>query len=92
MIAAVFGVAWFYAKRKFGEESIPGWRGMPAEYYRDALLIGLGGAAGILGVRTLVQVAAQHWPTAHRAMEASFGSNFDAVIARSGSRERHGEP
>jgi hypothetical protein len=80
MIAAVFGVAWFYTKRKFGEENIPAWRGMPAEYYRDALLIGLGGAAGILGVRTLVQVAGQHWSTVHRAVEASFGANFDAVM------------
>jgi membrane protease YdiL (CAAX protease family) len=80
MIAAVFGIAWFYAKRAFGEESIPGWRGMPGAYYRDAFLIGLGGAAAILGMRTLVQVAGQHWPTAHRAVEASLGGNFAAVL------------
>jgi hypothetical protein len=80
MVAAMFGIAWFYAKRSFGEESIPGWRGMPAEYYRDAFFIGLGGAAAILGVRTLVQVVGQHWPTAHRAVEAAIGTNFDAVM------------
>jgi membrane protease YdiL (CAAX protease family) len=79
MIAAMFGIAWFYAKRAFGEERIPGWRGMPAEYYRDALFIGSGGAAWILGVRTLVEVASQRWPAAHRATEAAIGTNFDSV-------------
>jgi hypothetical protein len=80
MLVAVFGVAWYYAKRAFGDASIPDWTGMPSAYYRDALWIGLGGAAGTLGLRTLLQTVSQHWPTAHRAAEATFGSNFDATL------------
>src|SRR4029077_15737206 len=43
----LFGISWYYAKRAFGAEPIPGWAGMPAAYYRDALWIGLGGAAAM---------------------------------------------
>jgi membrane protease YdiL (CAAX protease family) len=80
LLVFLFGTAWYYAKRAFGEEDIPGWTGMPAAYYRDALWIGLGGAAGVLGIRTLLQTVSQHWFTAHRAAEASFGLNFDAIL------------
>jgi MFS family permease len=79
MIAVVFGVAWYYGRRTFGEERIPRWRGMPREYYRDALLIGVGGAAGILGLRTLLLAGSRHGHTVQRSVEASFGSNFGAV-------------
>ena len=53
---------------------------MPKAYYLDAFWVGLGGAAGILGVKTLLQWVSVHWPTAHRATEASFGTNFDATV------------
>jgi hypothetical protein len=53
---------------------------MPPAYYRDALWIGLGGAAALVGLNRLVGVAAAHWPTAHRAIEASFGGDFDATL------------
>jgi hypothetical protein len=80
LLAVTFGIAWYFAKRAFDGEDLPAWTGMPATYYRDALFIGLGGAAAILGLRTLVVTVSQYWPTAHRAMDASFGSNFDAVL------------
>ena len=76
----LFGISWYYAKRAFGEEHIPGWAGMPTAYYRDALWIGLGGAGAVLGLQTVLQTASQHWPTVHRSAEASFGSNFDAIL------------
>ncbi len=79
-ITLVFGMAWYFAKRAFGEEQLPGWSGMPSAYYRDALWIGLGGAAALVGLSRLVAVAAAHWPTAHRAIEASFGGDFDATL------------
>ena len=78
-VALLFGAAWYYAKRAFGDEQLPGWLGMPGDYYRDALFIGLGGAGAMLGLRTSLQTALQHWPSAHRFAEASFGSNFDAI-------------
>ncbi|HEV3375556.1 MAG TPA: CPBP family intramembrane glutamic endopeptidase [Candidatus Acidoferrum sp.] len=80
LLLAVFGVAWYYARRAFGEEKLPSWTGMPAQYYSDALLISLGGAAGVLGLQTLLQMALRHWPTAHRFAEARIGSNFDAIL------------
>jgi hypothetical protein len=53
---------------------------MPAGYYRDAFWIGLGGAAGILGLERLLAFASAYWPTAHRSLEASFGQDFDALL------------
>jgi hypothetical protein len=76
----LFGMAWFYARRAFGEPRIPSWLGMPALYYRDALCIAIGGTAGLLAVSRLMQHAALHWPTVHRAVGASFGQEFDATL------------
>jgi len=79
-IALLFGTAWFYATRAFGEEHMPGWAGMPANYYRDAFCIGLGGSAALLGLQRLVAVASPHWPTLHRALPSFFGQEFDAIL------------
>jgi membrane protease YdiL (CAAX protease family) len=79
-IALLFGVAWFYATRAFGEEHLPGWLGMPASYYRDAIWIGLGGSAAVLGLQRLLAVASAHWPTVQRSLPASIGEGFDAVL------------
>jgi membrane protease YdiL (CAAX protease family) len=79
-IALLFGMAWFYAARAFGEEHLPKWVGMPANYYRDAFCIGIGGSAALLGLQRLVAVASPHWPTWHRALPASFGEEFDAIL------------
>lgn len=80
LLVALFGGAWYYAKVAFGEERMPGWLGMPAAYYRDALLIGLGGSAGLLGLEQVLAAVAAHWPTVHRAFEISIGQDFDAFI------------
>jgi Ca2+/Na+ antiporter len=79
-LALVFGMAWYFAKRAFAEESFPSWSGMPPPYYRDALFIGLGGAAALVGLQTILQTISQHWPTPHRSAPASFGSDFDAYV------------
>jgi hypothetical protein len=79
-IALMFGLAWFFALRAFGEEHLPGWLGMPANYYRDAFWIGLGGSAALLGVERLLAVASAYWPTVHRSLPASFGQEFDAMF------------
>src|SRR5207244_11027385 len=52
-MALLFAIAWYYASRAFGEERLPGWAGMPSNYYRDALWIGLGGTGGLLGLERL---------------------------------------
>jgi membrane protease YdiL (CAAX protease family) len=79
-VALPFGLAWYYSSRAFGEDRLPAWTGMPAAYYRDALWIGLGGSAGILALERVLVVAADHWPTVHRSLEASFGQDFDAIL------------
>jgi membrane protease YdiL (CAAX protease family) len=79
-LALLFGTAWYYASRAFGEERIPNWTSMPLTYYRDALCIGLGGGAALVGLSRLLEAASAHWPTLHRAAEASFGQDFDAVL------------
>jgi hypothetical protein len=79
-IALLFGMAWYFAARVFGAERLPGIARMPAEYYRDALWIGLGGAAGLLGLDRLLATASTYWPTIHRSFPASFGQDFDAIF------------
>jgi hypothetical protein len=79
-VALVFGIAWYFAARAFGEDRFPGWYGMPRAYYRDALWIGSGGAAALLGLERLLAAASTHWPTVHRSLEVSFGRDFDALL------------
>ena len=79
-LALLFGTAWYYASRAFGKERIPNWTSMPPAYYRDALWIGLGGGAALLGLSRLLQAVSVYWPTLHRAAEVSFGQDFDAVL------------
>jgi hypothetical protein len=79
-ITLLFGIAWYYARRAFDADRLPSWVGMPAVYYRDALCIGIGGTAGLVALRRLMQEAFLHWPTLHRAVAAAFGQDFDATL------------
>jgi hypothetical protein len=79
-ITLLFGVAWYFAKRAFGGERLPGWTGMPGTYYRDALWMGVGGTAALIGLSRISAVVTAHWPTAHRAVEAAFGGDYDAKL------------
>jgi membrane protease YdiL (CAAX protease family) len=79
-IVLLFGMAWYFGRRAFGEERLPGWTGMPPVYYRDALLIGMGGTAALIGFSRVIAALSAHWATAHRGIEASFGGDFDATL------------
>lgn len=79
-IALLFGASWYFAVKAFGQERLPSWLGMPAPYYRDALIIGLGGTAGLLGLERLFAAASTHWPTTHRYLDVVFGQDFDALF------------
>ena len=46
----LFGLAWFFLSRVFGQERLPAWRGMPATYYRDAFWVALAGSAVLAGL------------------------------------------
>jgi len=79
-IAVLFGMAWFFASRAFGPEGLPDWARKPADYYRDAFWIGLGGGAALMGLGRLLAAGSTHWPTVHRSLEASFGTDLDALL------------
>ncbi len=79
-LALLFGAAWYYGKRAFGEERIPEWTGMPQAYYRDALFIGLGGTAAFVGLDTLSKWVYQHLPGTQEGAAAAFGANLDALF------------
>ncbi|HEX8765588.1 MAG TPA: hypothetical protein VF740_10525, partial [Candidatus Acidoferrum sp.] len=79
-IALLFGASWYFAVKAFGQQRLPSWLGMPAAYYRDALFIGLGGTAGLLGLERLLAAASTCWPTTHRYLDVVFGQEFDAVL------------
>ena len=79
-LALQFGAAWYYGSRAFGEERIPQWTGMPREYYRDALFIGLGGTAACAGLGAILKFANEHLPGAQAGAAANFGSNLDAFL------------
>jgi len=79
-LVLLFGLAWYFSVRAFGEERVPTWLGMPGNYYRDAFCIGLGGATFLIGVKHLFEVLARAWPTLHRSLPSSFGGHFDAIF------------
>ena len=79
-ITLLFGFAWSFAVRAFGEEQLPAWFGMPADYYRDAFWVGLGGSALLIGLRRLLDFASAWWPTLQRGIPAGFGESFDAIF------------
>jgi len=80
VLALLFGAGWYYATRAFGVERIPEWIGMPKVYYRDAVLIGLGGTAAGVGLDAISKWAYQHLPGAPEGAAASFGANLDAIF------------
>jgi membrane protease YdiL (CAAX protease family) len=79
-ITLLFGLAWSFGARAFGEAQLPTWLGMPANYYRDAFWIGLGGSAVLIGLRHLLDFVSPWWPTLHRDFPASFGESYDAIF------------
>ncbi|MBI3668991.1 MAG: CPBP family intramembrane metalloprotease [Acidobacteria bacterium] len=76
----LFGLAWFFLARVFGEERLPSWTGMPAAYYRDAFWVALAGSGALLGLARLPFLLARIWPTARKGLEASLPTGFDAYL------------
>jgi MFS family permease len=79
LLVLLFGLAWNFATRAFGEERIPTWLGMPPEYYRDAFWIAVGGSAALIGLRRLLDVLTARLPVLHRGVPSAFGASFDAL-------------
>jgi membrane protease YdiL (CAAX protease family) len=80
LLLLLFGFAWSFGARAFGEEQLPTWLGMPANYYRDAFWLAVGGSAVLIGVRRILDFASAWWPTLHRETPADFGTSFSAIF------------
>ena len=76
----VFGLAWFYCRRAFGEERLPSWLSMPGNYYRDAVLIGIGGVFTLAGAQSALGWIGAHYPVAHRFASAAFSPDLSAKL------------
>ena len=75
----VYGLGWSFGARAFGADRLPTWLGMPADYYRDAFWIALGGTAVLVGVKRFLGALDAWWPALHRGLPAAFGGDFDAI-------------
>jgi len=80
VLLLLFGLTWFYGAPAFGEDRLPAWKGMPAAYYRDALLIGIGGTAALAGLGRLTYLLGRSWNTPHRTLDAAIGQDFSAYV------------
>jgi hypothetical protein len=79
-IVLLFAMAWFFLRQAFADTDFPGWRGMAKNYYRDALLIGVGGTAALIALKRVSDWMSAHWPTPHQSLGAAFGNDFDSVL------------
>jgi membrane protease YdiL (CAAX protease family) len=79
-IFLLLGFGWFLLARIFGAERLPAWRGMPAWYYRDALLLGLGGAGGLAIVARAISQLDRLWPTSRAATESATFESLSALL------------
>jgi membrane protease YdiL (CAAX protease family) len=84
LLTLLFGLAWSFGARAFGEDRLPTWFVMPANYYRDAFWIAVGGSALLIGLRRFMDFASAWWPTQHRELPADFGTGFDAIFPGAG--------
>ncbi len=76
----LFGLAWFLLQKAHGGSELPGWRAMPAEYYRDAAVIGVCGCAAGMGMERAWELVARLWPVARYELAADVPSSLDAAL------------
>lgn len=85
----VFSLAWFFLSWAFGEERIPAWSGMPRQYYRDALALGIAAAALLPAIGRLALWIDRVWPAPKNsvgvALPAGFGATLPALSEAAGA-------
>jgi hypothetical protein len=81
VVFLVLALGWFFLAQAFGDERLPVWRGMPAAYYGDAIVLGLSGAAVLLFVLGRFPSLADQWfPTAQRSLSAGFPDSLETIL------------
>jgi membrane protease YdiL (CAAX protease family) len=73
----LLGLSWFFLERTFGPGRVPSWLGNRAEYYRDALLVAVLGAASITGIGRLPGLLAR-WPLVRHTLGSAVPEGLDA--------------
>jgi hypothetical protein len=73
----LFGLTCFFLMRAYGGERLPGWRNMPAPYYRDTFAIGLGGSLALMGWSRLPSLLARIWVVPQRMFPARVPGELD---------------
>lgn len=76
--AFLFGLAWFFLSHERSAQQMPGWRGMPAAYYRDAFVVGVSGFGALAGLHRLHDIAARFWPVYRHSLLAAVPDVLDA--------------
>jgi len=84
----LFAMGWFFLRQAFGETELPGWRGMPGTYYRDALMIGVGGTGALLALSRVTEWGVKS--LADTASSAERGVWIRLRFVRSGNRDSCG--
>ena len=74
----LLGLSWFFLARVFGSAKLPGWLGMPGNYYRDAFCIAIFGAPALAGFIRLPGLFSS-WPLLRHALAASVPGGLDAL-------------
>ena len=77
-IALAFALGWFLWSKAGKGDSLPGWSGMPAAYYRDALVIGVFATLAWLGVSRMDYLISTAWKTRNVLWDAVQPSGLDA--------------
>jgi membrane protease YdiL (CAAX protease family) len=78
-VAFFFGLGSYFWSRAGRSDQLPGWSGMPADYYRDAFLVATAGAASFLGFNRGATLLARIVPVLRDAVPASVPAGFDAL-------------
>jgi membrane protease YdiL (CAAX protease family) len=78
-IAFFFGLASYFWSRAGRGDQLPGWSGMPANYYRDAFLVATAGAATFLGFNRVATLLGRLIPALRDSLPASVPAGFDTL-------------
>jgi hypothetical protein len=76
----LFGLAWFFLAKSYGAETMPGWRGMPASYYRDGLLVGIAGTLSVFAFGRLTELLSRAWAVRQYASVAAPAQELDFLL------------
>jgi membrane protease YdiL (CAAX protease family) len=74
----LLGLGLFFLGRAYGPDCLPLSHSLPGVYFRDAILVMLGGWAIFAGLHRLRDLAAANWPVARYSFPASVPAGLDA--------------